>query len=240
VPDYCRQLVGVHPVIADQLPPRVAVRRVELERHAVDREAVAQVVAAGFPLLTDDAVHRVARTVSLRPCAEGLLHLGVDPLLWVDPPLHHPEVDLPECTGALQGGQFGERDPGVVLVHVEQQYPGDTAVQPGGSLQEADAVVVGQVQVGGHECHLLPVQGRPLKRGESGVRRVGGHHPVVRHEPAGQGCRRRRHVQGVGAHYEQQRRAPDVGRRVGVLGGDAGGHCAVTEVLRPGEARFKK
>ena len=216
-------------VVADQLSPAVAVGRVEVERHAVDRQAVAELVAARLPFLADDAVHRVTRAVHPRPGAERLLDLGVEPLLGVDPPLHHPEVDLPECAGALECGQLGEGDLGVVVVHLEQEHPGDAPVQGRGALEKGDPVVVGQVESCGDERDLLPLAGQPLELDQCRSRRVGGEHPVVRGEPAVQVGGRGPEILRVGVDDQQHRRTSSVGGRAALLGGAARcAHGAVT------------
>ena len=113
-------------------------------------------MAAGIPLFADDAVHQVPLLMGRRPRGECLLHQRVEPFLRVDPVLDHPAVDLAECAGAPQRGQLRKRDAGVVLVHIEQQDPGKTAVQTCGPFQELDPVAVRKVQVDRHKGQIVP------------------------------------------------------------------------------------
>ena len=76
----------------------------------------------------------------------------------------------------------------MVLVHREQQHSGDARVQVSGPAQEADAVVVGQVQLGSHQRDLVTVLGPPLQVSEPRGGRTGCEDPVVPPEPVMQ-CR---------------------------------------------------
>src|SRR6266568_4368358 len=83
-------------MVADEPLAGCGVCRGELERDAVAARHVPQVVAAGGPLLADDAVDQVPGPVGDGPGGQGLLDLRVDPFLWGDPSLEDEEVDPPQ------------------------------------------------------------------------------------------------------------------------------------------------
>ena len=141
-------------------------------------------MATAIPLLADNPVDHMPRLVRRRPGAERLLHLWVEPLLRVDPTLHHPSVDPTESGGALQRRQLAKRNSGVVLIQVEQQDPCDTSVQTCGPLQELDPVPVRQVQIGGHQRHLLGTASQPPSSARPSAAEPAVSTPIVRPEPA--------------------------------------------------------
>jgi hypothetical protein len=63
--------VYVDLVFADELAAQLAVLGMEVERHAVNGEAVTQVMAAGIPLFADDGVHQVPLLMRRRPRASA-------------------------------------------------------------------------------------------------------------------------------------------------------------------------
>ena len=71
----------------------------------------------------------------------------------------------------------------MVVIQVEQQDPGDTTVQTCSPFQELDPIPVWQVQVGGHQRHLL-VATSQLRQLDKTVRgRTCGQYSIVRPEP---------------------------------------------------------
>jgi hypothetical protein len=74
----------------------------------------------------------------------------------------------------------------VELIQVEQQDARDALVQTSGPLQELDPVPVWQVQVGGHQRHLLPHASQPGQFADRLGGRRCGQYPIVQSEPATQ------------------------------------------------------
>ena len=134
-------------------------------------------MAAAIPLLADHAVDQVSGGAPATTMSAPAL--WEEPLLRVHPSLHHPAVDPAECAGALQCGQLAKRNPGVVVIQVKQQDPRDTVVQTGGPLQKLHAIPIRQMQVGGHQRHLLAAASQLLQLGNSVGGRTCGQYSIV-------------------------------------------------------------
>ena len=180
VVDHGGKAPHVNREVLDELLASLRVGGVELERDAVARQHVTQLVAARGPLLADDSVHHMTRPMRDRPGRERLLDLRVEPLLRGDPSLHDREVDLSQRGRALKRRQVGQRDPRVVPIHGHQQHAPGTGMERVGSFEELNAVHAGQLQVGCHQRHLAAVVCQSLQLGQRvlGVcrRRVPGSH----------------------------------------------------------------
>ena len=205
VADGGGQRLDVDPQLADEPGAGLRFELVELERHAVASHDVAQFVAARVPLLADDPIDDVVRTVHHCPGGQRLLDLRVQPLLGSHPPFGDVDVEASQRHGPPQGGQLGERDPGLVLVHGHEQDADTAPVARLRPLQQLQRVHAVEMEVDSDQRELLPRSGGSLHDLECRRRIADGDDAVVRAEPPNQCPFHRDPRRGVAVDYEHQR-----------------------------------
>lgn len=117
----------------------------KLERNAVAREKIANLVATRGPLVTNEPVDGKVGPVRQGPGGEGLLHLRIQPFFRCHPAFDGPEVDVAQGDSPPQRRQLAEGNPGVVLVHGDKEETSRARVQRMASSQQLDPVRSGQV-----------------------------------------------------------------------------------------------
>ena len=122
-------MADINAELVDKRSPLFGIRWVKLKGNAVAAEEIADLMAPGRPLVTDETVNREMWPVRERPSGQRRLDVRIEPLLWCHPPLHRPDVDLAECGCSPQSGQFGEGNSGVVLVHCDKKQTKGMRVQ---------------------------------------------------------------------------------------------------------------